>query len=188
MLSFSKLKIKYILIGLILGLILYAGPYIISLFLGIEIISKIPPWTDILKSGIPFSFGVLFSSFSEDILTRGTVFRLLNDKAKTAWIIFISSILYLLNHIYKLNDGLETLSYIFLLGVLFVIPLIITKNLWITGFMHWSGNTFFFVSHNVIQTDSNFYYVTPNQIFIFWILILIPTIWYFFRKYKSRLI
>jgi len=186
-LSFSKLKIKHFLIGLILGIILYAVPYLISISLGIEFISKIPPWNDLLKSGIPFSIGVIFSSFSEDILTRATVFRLLNNKVKTGWIIFISSMLYLLNHIYRLNDGLDTLAYIFLLGVLFIIPLIITKSLWITGFMHWSGNTFFFVSHNIIQTDSNLNYVTPNQIFIFWILILIPTIWYFFRKFKSRL-
>ena len=188
MLSFSKLKAKHFLIGLILGLILYGVPYIISLSLGIESISKIPTLTDILKAGIPFSIGVLFSSFSEDLLTRGTVFSLLTGKAKTGWIIFISSTLYLLNHIYRLNDGLETLSYLFLLGVLFVIPLIITKNLWITGFMHWSGNTFFFVSHNVIQTESKLNSITPNQIFIIWILILIPVVWFYFRRFKSRLI
>lgn len=188
MLSFSKLKAKHFLIGLILGLILYGVPYIISLSLGIESISKIPTLTDILKASIPFSIGVLFSSFSEDILTRGTVFSLLNGKAKTGWIILISSTLYLLNHIYRLNDGLETLSYLFLLGVLFVIPLIITKKLWITGFMHWSGNTFFFVSHNVIQTDSKLNSITPNQIFILWILILIPVVWFYFRRFKSWLI
>lgn len=187
-LSFSKLKTKHILIGIILGIILYGIPYLISLSLGIEFLSNIPPWPDIMKASIPFSLGVIFSSFAEDILTRGTVFRLLNNKIKTGWIIFISSTLYLLNHIYRLNDGFDTLSYLFLLGVLFIIPLIITKNLWITGFMHWSGNTFFFVSHNVIQTDNNSNYITPNQIFVFWIFLLIPIIWYFFRRYKSKLI
>lgn len=187
-LSFSKFKTKYVLIGIILGIILYGIPYLISLSLGIELLSKIPPWPDIIKAGIPFSFGVIFSSFAEDILTRGTVFRLLNHKIKTGWLIFISSIVYLLNHIYRLNDGLDTLSYLFLLGVIFIIPLTITKNLWITGFMHWSGNTFFYVTHSVIQTDGHSNYLTPNQIFVFWILILIPIIWYFFSKFKSKLI
>ncbi len=187
-LSFSKLKTKHVLIGIILGIILYGIPYIISLSLGIEFLSKIPPWADILKRSIPFTFGVILSSFSEDILTRGTVFRLLNNKIKSVWIIIISSTLYLLNHIYRLNEGLETLSYLFLLGVLFIIPLIITKSLWITGFMHWSGNAFFFVTHNVIHTNNNLNYVTPNQIFVFWILILIPVIWYLFRRFKSKLI
>jgi uncharacterized protein len=187
-LSFPRLKTKHILTGIISGIILYAVPYLFSLSLGIEFISTIPPLAFILKASIPFSFGVIFSSFAEDILTRATVFRLLNNKIKTGWIILISSILYLLNHIYRLNEGLDTLCYIFLLGVLFIIPLVITNNLWITGFMHWAGNTFFFVSHNVIQTDSNLNYVTPNQVFIIWILILIPTIWYLLRKFKSRLI
>ena len=187
-LSFSKLKPKHVLIGIILGVILYGIPYIISLSLGIEFISKIPPLIDILKSSIPFAFGVIFSSFSEDILTRATVFRLFDNKIKTCWIILISAMVYLLNHIYRLHDGFDTLSYLFLLGVLFIIPLIFTKNLWITGFMHWSGNTFFFVTHNVIQTTSNSNYITPNQIFALWILILIPIAGYFFRRFKSKLI
>lgn len=187
-LPFSKLKVKHVQIGIVLGVILYAVPYIISLSVGIEILSEIPPWTDVLKASIPFVFGVIFSSFSEDILTRGTVFRLLNGKIKSGWIVCISATVYLLNHIYRLNDGLDTLSYLFLLGFLFMIPLIFTKNLWITGIMHWFGNAFFFVSHNVIQTKSNLNYVTPNQIFVFWILILIPIIWYFFRKFKSKFV
>ncbi len=187
-LSFSKLKVKHLLIGILLGLVLYGVPYLISLSLGIEFVSKIPPWTDIFTASIPFVFGVIFSSFSEDILTRGTVFRLFNNKIKTVWIILISATIYLLNHIYRLNDGLDTLSYLFLLGVLFIIPLIFTKSLWITGFMHWSGNAFFYISHNVIQTDSNLNYITPNQIFVLWIMLLIPIVWYFFRRFKSKLI
>ncbi|MBY0543827.1 MAG: CPBP family intramembrane metalloprotease [Sphingobacteriaceae bacterium] len=187
-LSFSKLKIKHVLTGIILGILLYGIPYIISLSLGTEFVSNIPPWTDILKASIPFVFGVIFSSFSEDVLTRGTVFRLLNNKIKTGWIILISATIYLLNHIFRLNDGLDTLSYLFLLGVLFIIPLIFTKSLWITGFMHWSGNAFFYITHNVIQTKDNLNYVTPNQIFVFWIIILIPIIWYFFSRFKSKLI
>ena len=187
-LSFSRLKIKHVLIGIMLGVILYGIPYIISLILGIEFISKVPTWPEFLKASIPFTFGVIFSSFSEDILTRGTVFRLLNNKIKSGWIILISAVVYLLNHIYRLDEGLDTLSYLFLLGVLFVIPFLITESLWITGFMHWSGNTFFFVTHSVIETNNNLNYITPNQIFIFWILILIPFIWYFFRRFKSKLI
>jgi uncharacterized protein len=186
-LSFSKLKTKYVIIGIVLGIILYGIPYIISLSLGIEFISKIPIWTDILKASIPFAFGVIFSSFSEDILTRATVFRLFNNKIKTRWIVLISAMVYLLNHIYRLNDGFDTLSYLLLLGVLFIIPLIFTKNLWITGFMHWSGNTFFYVTHNVVQTENNLNYITPNQIFAIWILILIPIIWYFFRRFKTTI-
>jgi membrane protease YdiL (CAAX protease family) len=187
-LSFSAFKTKHVLIGLLLGIILYGVPYLITLSFGIAFISKIPSWTDIFKAGIPFAFGVIFSSFSEDVLTRGTVFRLLNNKIKTDTLILISSTLYLLNHIYRLNDGIDTLAYLFLLGVLFIIPLIFTKGLWITGFMHWSGNSFFYITHNIIQTNEQLGEVTPNQIFIIWILMLIPIFWYFFRRYNSILV
>jgi len=185
-LSLRKLKAKYLLIGIGLGIILYAIPLIISISIGVEFIAKVPPWNDILKASLPFSFGVIFSSFSEDILTRGTVLGFFKNKVKPFWIVLISATLYLLNHIYRLNDGFDTLSYIFLLGVLFMIPLILTKNLWITGFMHWSGNTFFFVTHNVIQMDSNASILTPNQIFSIWIILLIPITYYLGKKYKLK--
>ncbi|WP_417429814.1 type II CAAX prenyl endopeptidase Rce1 family protein [Halpernia sp.] len=187
-LSFSKLKLKYFLIGIFLGLLLYGVPYLISLSIGAEFITNIPHWKDILKLSLPFAFGVMFSSFSEDVLTRATIYNLFNNKIKVIGIVLISSLVYLLNHIYRLNEGLETLSYIFFLGFLLIIPLILTKNLWITGFMHWSGNVFFYITHNVIQTESGTYFLTPNQIFLIWILILIPILYYLGSKYKEKLI
>lgn len=187
-LSFAKLRIKHLLVGVILGLLLYAVPFIISVTFGIESIKEIPSLINILKTGAPFAFGVFFSSFSEDILTRGTVFRLLQGKTKTAWIIILSAFIYLLNHIYRLNDGMDTLAYLFLLGVLFIIPLLTTKSLWITGFMHWAGNTFFFITHNVIQTENTPDSISPNLIFVLWITVLIPTVWYFFGRFKSKIV
>jgi membrane protease YdiL (CAAX protease family) len=187
-LSFSKFRIKYLLIGLFLGVVLYAIPYIFSLFFEIEFITKAPLWTDILKAGVPFSFGLIFSSFSEDVLTRSTVFRLYNNKISSSLIIIISSLIYVLNHIYRLNAGIETFVYLFLLGVVLTIPLIITGNLWITGIMHWSGNTFFYISHEIILIKHNPIYINPNLIFIFWILILIPIVWYLISKFKSKLV
>ncbi|SEG53648.1 CAAX protease self-immunity [Halpernia humi] len=187
-LSFSKLKLKHFMIGIFLGLLLYAIPYLISLSIRVEFITNIPDWKDILKLSLPFAFGVMFSSFSEDVLTRATVFNLFNNKIKVIWIVLISSLVYLLNHIYRLNESFDTLSYIFFLGVLLIIPLILTKNLWITGFMHWSGNVFFYVTHNVIQTESATHFLTPNRIFLIWILILIPILYYLGSKYKEKLI
>lgn len=185
-LSFLKLKTRHFVTGTFLGIILYAIPYIVSLCTGIEILSNVPHWKDILSSSIPFAFGVLFSSFSEDVLTRGTVFRLLENKMDAGWIILLSSLVYVLNHIYRLSDGFETLSYLFLLGIVFMIPLLTTKNLWITGFMHWAGNTFFFVTHTPIQTETTESGLTANYLFSFWMLVLIPVMWFIFRKYQSK--
>ncbi|WP_156831989.1 CPBP family intramembrane glutamic endopeptidase [Kaistella palustris] len=187
-LSLSKLKLRHFLLGTFLGITLYAVPLAISLYLGVEKVAKIPEGTEMLKLSAPFAFGVLFSSFSEDILTRATVFNFFEGKIKMRWIAVVSASVYLCNHIYRLADGWDTLSYIFLLGILFVIPLLLTKNLWITGFMHWSGNIFFYVTHNVIQTESNSQGLTSNQIFALWILLLIPGVYLLCLKLRLKFI
>jgi membrane protease YdiL (CAAX protease family) len=186
-LSFWGLKLtgklfKYFLTGLTLGVILYAVPFFLSLIFGIENIKNVPHYNDLIKTSLPFISGVIFSSFSEDILTRGIVFRLFSGRLRKIGIILISSSVFLLNHIYRLDDGFDTLLYIFLLGSLLIIPLLYTKNLWITGFMHWAGNSFFFVTHNAIQTESCTKVITPNILFSFWIMIFIPVVWLIFKK------
>lgn len=186
-LPFSKFKMKYFFIGFCLGIILYGIPFILSIALKLENIIKIPDLNMVLKASLPFAFGVLFSSFSEDILTRGAVFSFFKDRVKPLWFIGISALIYLLNHIYRLQDGPDTLTYIFLLGVLFCIPLVISKNLWITGFMHWSGNLFFFISHNVIEVESTESILSPNTIFSLWILILIPVLYFLGINFKHKL-
>jgi membrane protease YdiL (CAAX protease family) len=186
-LKLSVKVLKYFLIGLTLGVILYAVPFVLSLAFGIESIKDVPPFNDLFKTSLPFVFGVIFSSFSEDILTRGLVFRLFSGKLRKIWIILISSSVFLLNHIYRLNDGYDTLLYIFLLGFLLVIPLLYTKNLWITGFMHWAGNSFFFVTHNAIHTESNPGLLKPNLLFSFCIMIFIPIVWLVFKKTARNL-
>lgn len=181
-LPFSKKIFKYFLIGMPLGIILYAIPFFLSLVFGIEFIRNTPNFNAIIETSLPFIFGVIFSSFSEDLLTRGIVFRFLKDKLKNIWIVLISSLFFLLNHIYRLTEGYDTLLYIFLLGIILIIPVIFTKNLWVTGFMHWTGNSFFFVTHSAIQTDSNSSFITPNILFAFWIMLYIPLVWLICKK------
>ncbi len=182
-LPFSKRIFKNIFIGILLGVLLYAVPYVVSLALGIETIVNFPDITTLLKLGLPFALGVLFSSFSEDILTRGLVFTYFNKKISTLALILLSASIYLLNHIYRLADGMDTLLYLFLLGVIFIIPLVNTKNLWLTGSMHWAGNTFFFITHNVIQTETGNDFISANYLFSIWLVLFIPAIW-FLSKYK----
>jgi uncharacterized protein len=185
-LKLSKNVINYFWIGAVLGIILYAIPFMLSLIFGIEVIKKIPRITDLLRISLPFIFGVLFSSFSEDILTRATVYRLFTDRLRKIWIILISSSVFLLNHIYRLNDGYDTLLYLFFLGSLLIIPLLYTKSLWVTGFMHWAGNSFFFVTHNAIHTETIVHQMKPNVLFSLWILLYIPIIWLIFRKNTQK--
>ena len=125
-----------------------------------------------------FIFGNFFSSFSEDILTRGYLYKHLNGKVSVPVLIFISAAVYLLNHIYRLGDGFVTCLYLFLLGVLFVIPLILTRRLWFTGGMHWAGNSFFYLTHNVIETQPGNASFSANITLCICILLMIPVNYY----------
>ena len=173
---------RHFVVGVAGGISIYASSYFVSILLCVESIAIVPDWITIAKASTPFAFGVLFSSFSEDVLTRGLIYAHLKDKLKPFWLVLLSTIVYVLNHIYRLGDGIESLLYLFLLGILFFIPILKTKSLWLTGFMHWSGNTFFFVSHNVIQTESNNGFISPNYLFSICLALYIPVIWLISKK------
>ena len=128
-LPFSKKIINNIFLGILLGLFLYSVPYFLFLFLGFEEIKYLPTFPEVFKEGWPFALGVLFTSFSEDILTRGLIFAHFNDKIKPLFLAMLSALIYLLNHIYRLDDGLDVIAYLFLLGILFIIPVLTTRNL-----------------------------------------------------------
>lgn len=178
----SKIKWSHLLIGVILGIAIYAIPYFISLASGNEKISQIPDFSRILSSSLPFAFGVLFSSFSEDILTRGVIYAGFKNKLKPFWLGIFSALLYLLNHIYRLADGPETWLYLFLLGIIFVIPLLYTRQLWLTSMMHWAGNLFFFVTHEVIITETSAGWIKPNYLFSCCLLLFISVVWFISKK------
>jgi hypothetical protein len=102
----------------------------------------------------------------------------------SALLILISALIYLLNHIYRLTEGPEAWCYIFLLGVNFMIPLVLTKNLWFTGSMHWAGNAFFFMTHQVMKTETPAGVMSPNYVFAICLLAFIPLNWLISSRLK----
>ena len=181
-LSTKKHFLRQLLLGMLMGIILYGLTYSINLVTGIENKMAIPPLPYLASQLLIFVFGNFFSSFSEDILTRGYLYKHLNGKLSVPILIFISAAVYLLNHIYRLGDGFTTCLYLFLLGVLFVIPLILTKRLWFTGGMHWAGNSFFYLTHGLIQSGSGSTSYSPNYTLCICILLMIPIIYYLLKK------
>lgn len=177
-LRFNRSYWPLMAIGVITGIAVYAIPYVFSITTKIESIVVLPKWWHIAQAALPFAIGVLFSSFSEDVLTRGLVYTHLQQTVKPLWLVLLSALIYLLNHIYRLNDGVESLLYIFLLGIIFMIPVWHTKNLWFTGSMHWAGNTFFFITHNVVQTENKSRLISSNYLFSAFLFLFIPIIWW----------
>lgn len=181
-LPFSGRVWKPLLTGVLLGVALYAVPYTVSLLLGIEQVVKVPDGTTILKAGLPFAFGVLFSSFSEDMLTRGIPYAYFGKRIGVHALVLLSAVVYTLNHIYRLGDGPAALLYLFLLGVVYMIPVVYTGNLWLTGGMHWAGNVFFFVTHSVVGTEEGNGPFSYNYLFATWLVLCIPLLWFFCKR------
>ncbi len=184
-LPFSKRLFSPLIFGILMGILLYGLPFTLSLFLGIEKITTIPSFGVVVQSSLPFAIGVLFTSFSEDILTRGLIYAHFSRKLKPEYLILLSASIYYLNHIYRLNDGADVLAYIFLLGLIFMIPLLLTRDLWITGAMHWAGNLFFYVTHEVIQTQPGNSSISYNSFFAICLLFMIPMFWILTRKFAD---
>jgi membrane protease YdiL (CAAX protease family) len=168
-----KYFLVHLLMGMLMGILLYGITFLISISTGAEEIAGKPNYSSSLSPFALFIFGNFFSSFSEDILTRGYVFRHLDQKVSPLGILFISAIIYVLNHIYRLGNGAETLLYLFVLGVLFIIPLLQTRRLWFTGGMHWAGNCVFYFTHGIIKTDDGMVQFTANFILVVCALMLI---------------
>ena len=183
----SRGWVKHLALGMRMGVMLYGGAFAFSLLLKSEEVVQVPSLAVVWPQLVLFTVGTFFSSFSEDVLTRGYVYKHLSPKVSGLAYILISSVIYLLNHIYRLTDGVETLMYLFLLGVLFAIPLVFTKRLWVTGGMHWMGNTTFFFTHSATQIKEGQVDISPNTIFILWMLLFIPLTILFLQRNKAKL-
>lgn len=185
-LPFTRAAWGSLLTGILLGVLLYAVPFFVGLAFGIEKVIRVPGGSDILKATLPFAFGVLFSSISEDVLTRGLPYAHFHQKLKVPVLVLLSAAVYLLNHIYRLDDGPAALLYLFLLGVVYMIPVVYTGNLWLTGGMHWAGNVFFFVTHGVIQSEEGNPHFSSNYLFATWLVLAIPLTWLFCKRREGQ--
>lgn len=180
----KKRWLMHLGLGMLMGLMLYGLTFLISLLSGAEKINTVP---NIASAAAPFGlfvFGNFFSSFSEDVLTRGYVYKHLHGKIGNGFLGLLSALIYILNHIYRLNEGIETILYLFALGVVFVIPLLLTKRLWFTSGMHWAGNCFFYLTHELIKTGSSGKALSPNYILVLCILVVMPVNYYLLTKCK----
>lgn len=157
--------LRKIIAGVSVGVILYAISFAVSLAVGAERITTVPAAGMIVEKSLPFAFGVLFSSASEDLLTRGYPNYFLRNKMSKSLFVIFSAFVYLLNHIYKWGTPPDNWLYLLLLGILFAIPLTVTGDLWFTLAMHWAGNVFFFVTHEVIRTESGNGWLSANAVF-----------------------
>ncbi|AMM51406.1 hypothetical protein TH61_09760 [Rufibacter sp. DG15C] len=150
-LCFDKPYAKLFLKGLAIGLVVYAVALWARLWLGFEILGPKPDTNVLITQTLIFAAGTFLPSLAEDILTRGYLFGHFHKRMGTWALILFSAVVYVLNHVYALTAGPETLVYLFVLGVMLAIPLLYTRNIWYTVGVHWAGNIIYRVSNDVLS-------------------------------------
>lgn len=169
--------------GLGLG---YAGlAFTLSCLLGSTRIVETPGAGVFIRQTALLSFGTLLSSFSEDIFTRGLIYRFLRGMLQPWLLVLTSAAVYVLNHIYRLGDGWLLLSHLFALGVLLAIPLVRTGNIGATLGIHWGMNTVYQITNNVIHTGNGYSSIPSLAILVALEILLIPAAPAIFRPEKA---
>ncbi len=185
-LGFDNGWLKNFSFGIITGLLFFAFSVFISYFLGYEKILGYESLSVVIQK-LPMILLMTFvPSLAEDILTRGYLYAHLKFLKPSIWIL-VSSIIYVLNHIWRLNEGISVLSYLFFLGLVLAISIIITKSLWLTFGVHWGANIAFECNKSFINTiplcnnNEPLWILAITWLFLFLILAI-----KFSKQYKNK--
>jgi membrane protease YdiL (CAAX protease family) len=143
----------FLITGLLAGLTINMLMTLTCHALDIEFISFVPPLRQFLPQAALLLFGCGLSSLSEDVLTRCYVFRHTDKKWNPVTIVLFSSLVYALNHIYRLQQPVSFL-YLFMLGIQLAVPLLVTRNIWYTLGVHWAGNIVYHLTNSIMHTSA----------------------------------
>ncbi|MBS1602332.1 MAG: CPBP family intramembrane metalloprotease [Bacteroidetes bacterium] len=140
--------------GMVAGLVAFSIAVFVSMELGYENFRSFAPFR-IVAVRLPALFVLtFFPSIAEDILTRGYLYGHLSKKMpRWGWVVF-SAGLYVLNHIWRLGEGLAVLSYLFAFGVLLAYAVWRSGSLWLALGIHWGANIAFEASRTFVVSDT----------------------------------
>jgi len=139
--------------GLLIGLFFFAVSIFVSVKLGYEEIIMITSFKNAINQIPMLLLMTAIPSIAEDILTRGYLYGHLKFMKPLGWIL-LSALIYVLNHIWRLNDGLAVLTYLFILGIVLAFAVWLTKSLWLAFGIHWGANIAFESSNSIIHTKA----------------------------------
>lgn len=176
-------SVQQLLCGLISGFVLYGLYYITSLLLHTEEMLSVPSSDVFIKQFLYFGFGTALSSLSEDLLTRAYLYRFMHDKVNKQLLIAFSSLAYVCNHIYRLQEGWQVWFYLFVIGVLLMTAFVNTGHIWMTFGLHWSGNMVFHSTHTIMKTTNGVHYSYGLYLYIVFLLLLLSVTILFSKKY-----
>lgn len=140
--------------GLCIGITGFGFSILCSIALGYERVIEYPTIQAIIKQLPTLLLMTSIPSIAEDILTRGYLYGHLGSKMKKEYWILLSAIVFVLNHVWRLNDGAAVLTYLFLLGLLLAYTVWNTKSLWLAFGIHWGSNLAYESTNSLFNIES----------------------------------
>ena len=134
---------RNLLAGLILGIGFFLLSEAAAAFFTVQKINSIDPATAMVSRLPMILLITFFPSIAEDILTRGYLFGHLRHRLQQNSFVLLSAAFFVLNHIWRLQDGTAVLTYLFVLGLALAYALWHTRSLWLTLGIHWGANVAF---------------------------------------------
>ncbi len=173
-LGINRKRMWQLVYGLGAGFIVYGLYFITCLKLQAAYITHVPPLGVFVKQFCYLGFGTALTSLSEDIITRAYLYRFLHHKVSKPLLIIVSALVYVLNHIYRLQDGWQVWFYLFITGIFLMLAFVNTKSIWLTFGLHWSGNMVYHVTNNIITTENGIRHAAGWYVYVIFLLLLIP--------------
>lgn len=132
-------------------------------------------------SSIPWVLVVtLVPSVAEDILTRGFLYRAARIRWQPWMFVLASSVLYVLDHLYRLRQGPSEWATLFCFGLAYATSVVRTGSLWLAVGLHWGWNLANvlmgdILPHDVVSTTWAPFLSAAAHLVIMGVLFAIPT-------------
>ncbi|MDD2305949.1 MAG: CPBP family intramembrane metalloprotease [Prolixibacteraceae bacterium] len=139
--------------GLIIGIFISVFANLIPVWFGWNEMFVHFDLNQILLQTLLFAVGTLLPSLAEDLLTRGYLKAFWPEKWNRNGLILLSAVVYVLNHIFRINKP-DVMLYLFILGLFLMWAFIATGSLWLTLGIHWGSNIAYQFFTNVVTTNS----------------------------------
>jgi membrane protease YdiL (CAAX protease family) len=132
---------KYLLFGLLLGLLVPSLSILVAYLRGEYIILSISNLTDIFLRDLTISigFGIAGAVF-EEVLFRGVLFRLIEEKLGSYIALIISSLIFGFLHLMNGNGSLFAGVAISIISIILTAAYMYTRNLWFPIAIHFAWN------------------------------------------------
>lgn len=131
---------RNLLLGFVFCAFFWALKYVVLWALGAFRVEGLRPAGDIALLAVQAALAMFLSSATDDVLLRGYLFRQLSGSLSTGVLVALTTVAYVLNHVWYVHLDVQSCLFLGLLGLMFSLALARTGSLWLSIGLHWGGN------------------------------------------------